>query len=127
MDHIKVVSYAKDTIRLKADAFFENTNDVGGKIKTDNLKVFINGEEVAEIFSEDFRVPAKATFSVPLQAAIPVKKIFNSQKNGILEGLIRSVLNKKIKVQFKGNLNYVVLGFQRDFLIDKTEEVKIKF
>ncbi|MFD2530796.1 MULTISPECIES: hypothetical protein [Polaribacter] len=127
VDNVKVVSFAADTIKLKAIAFFENPNDVGGKISTDDLAVFVNDTEVAQIFSEDFKVPARDNFSIPLIAHIPTKNFLNSNKNGMLEGLINSFISKKISVRIKGNLEYVVFGFKRDFLVDKTEEIKIKF
>ncbi|AQS93584.1 hypothetical protein BXQ17_05715 [Polaribacter sp. BM10] len=127
VDNVKVVSFAADTIKLKAIAFFENPNDVGGKISTDDLAVFVNDTEVAQIFSEDFKVPARNNFSIPLIAHIPTKNFLNSNKNGMLEGLINSFISKKISVRIKGNLEYVVFGFKRDFLVDKTEEIKIKF
>lgn len=127
VDNVKVVSFAADTIKLKAIAFFENPNDVGGKISTDDLAVFVNETEVAQIFSEDFKVPARNNFSIPLIAHIPTKNFLNSNKNGMLEGLINSFISKKISVRIKGNLEYVVFGFKRDFLVDKTEEIKIKF
>ena len=127
VDNVKVVSFSADTIKLKAIAFFENPNDVGGKISTDDLAVFVNDTEVAQIFSEDFKVPARDNFSIPLIAHIPTKNFLNSNKNGMLEGLINSFISKKISVRIKGNLEYVVFGFKRDFLVDKTEEIKIKF
>ena len=49
-----------------------------------------------------------------------------NNKGGILGGLINSVLNKSVKVQFKGELKYKVLGFSNVYPIDKTEEIKIK-
>ncbi len=127
VDNVKVVSFASDTIKLKATAFFENPNDVGGKISTDDLAVFVNDIEVAQIFSEDFKVPARDNFSIPLIAHIPTKNFLNSNKNGMLEGLINSFISQKINVRIKGNLEYVVFGFKRDFLVDKREEIKIKF
>lgn len=127
VDNVEVISFGLDTIKLKANAFFENPNDVGGKITTDEIVILVNGEEVAQVFSDDFRVPARKEFSVPLIAHIPTKNILNSNKNGVLEGLISSLFSNKINVRIKGNLEYVVFGFKRDFLVDKTQEIKIKF
>ncbi|MCI2229692.1 LEA type 2 family protein [Polaribacter sp. MSW13] len=127
VDNIKIVSFTSDTIRLKAEAFFENPNDVGGKISTDEIKVIINGAEVAQVSSDEFKVPARNEFTIPLNVVVPAKKVFENNKNGILGGLINSVLNKTVKVQFKGKLNYVVLGFKKEFIINKTEDLKIKF
>jgi hypothetical protein len=127
VDNVEVLSYALDTIKLKAAAFFENPNDVGGNISTDELKIFVNGQEVAQVFSEEFKVPARKEFSVPLIAHIPTKNILSSNKNGILGGLLNSLFTKKVTVRIKGELRYVVFGFKRNFLVDKTQEIKIKF
>ena len=127
VDNVKIISVAADTIRLKAEAFFKNPNDVGGKISTDEIKVIINGAEVAQVSSEEFKVPARKEFSIPLKVVIPAKRVFENNKNGILGGLINSILNKSIKVQFKGDLKYKVFGFSNVYPIDKTEEIKIKF
>jgi hypothetical protein len=127
VDNVEVLSYALDTIKLKAVAFFENPNDVGGNISTDELKIFVNGEEVAQVFSEEFKVPARKEFSVPLIAHIPTKNILSSDKNGVLGGLLNSLFTKKVTVRIKGELQYVVFGFKRIFLVDKTQEIKINF
>jgi len=127
VDNIKITSISSDTIRLKAEAFFENPNDVGGKISTDEIKVLANGIEVAQVSSEEFKVPVKKTFAIPLQAKVPVKKLLSTNKNGVLGGLLNSFFKKKVTVRLKGNLEYVVFGFRKEFLVDKTKEVKIKF
>jgi hypothetical protein len=127
VDNVKVISYAADTIKVKAIAFFENPNDVGGKISTNDLKIFVNNIEVAQVFSEDFKVPAKNEFSIPLTANIPTKNLLNTDKNGVLGGLINSFITNKINIRIKGNLEYVVFGFKKEFLVDKTEAIKIKF
>jgi hypothetical protein len=126
VDNVKVVSFALDTIKLKAAAFFKNPNAVGGVISTDEIKIFVNGTEVAQVFSAPFKVPGNETFSVPLTAHIPTKKILSSNKNGVLGGLLNSLYTKKVTVQIKGNLQYAVFGFKRAFLIDKIQELKIK-
>ncbi len=127
IDGIKVISFAKDTIRLKANAFFENPNDVGGKISTDNLSILVNNIEVAQVSADDFKVPAKDKFTIPLTAKVPTIKLLNTNKNGVLGGLLNSLISKKVNVRIKGNLEYVVFGFKKGFLVDKTEEIKIKF
>ena len=127
VDNVKIVSIALDTIRLKAEAFFTNPNDVGGKITTDKIHVIVNGAEVAQVSSDEFNVPARDEFFIPLNVVIPAKKVFENNKNGILGGLINSVLNKSVKIQFKGNLKYKYLGFSKVFPINKTEDIKIKF
>lgn len=124
VDNIKVISFKGDTIHLKAEAFFENPNDIGGKIATDEIKVIVNGADVAQVSSEEFKVPARKAFVVPLKVVIPTRKIFENSKGGILGGLLNSVLNKSIKVQFKGDLKYKVFGFSKVYAVDKVQEIK---
>jgi len=125
VDHIKVIKIAANEVTLGADAFFKNPNDIGGKIATDSINVFINGARVAQVSSEEFKVPARKEFSIPMLVKIPTKRIFENNKNGIIGGLLNSILNKSIKVQFKGVLRYKVLGFSKVYPIDKTEEIKL--
>lgn len=127
VDDVGVLSFSSDTIRLQANAYFKNPNDVGGKISTDDLLIFVNNIEVAQVFSEEYNVPARKDFSIPLTANISTKKILNTDKNGVLGGLINSFLTKKVDIRIKGKLDYVVFGFKKEFLVDKTEEIKINF
>ena len=124
VDNIKVTSFSGDTIRLKAEAFFTNPNDVGGKISTDEIKVIVNGAEVAHVSSEEFKVPAREDFTIPLIVVIPAKKVFENNKNGILGGLLNSFLNKSIKVQFKGDIKYKVFGYSSVYPVDQIQEIK---
>lgn len=124
VDQVQLISITADTIKLKALAFFENPNAVSGTITADDIKILVNGAAVAQVFSEPFEVPANRVFSIPLTANISTKNILTSNKNGLLGGLINSLLTKKVTVQIKGNLQYVVFGFKRAFLIDKTQEIK---
>ena len=125
VDNLKVLSIAADIIKLKAIAFFENPNNVGGSISTDEIKIYVNDTEVAQVFSEKFKVPAKDNFSIPMTAYIPTKNILSSNKNGVLGGLLNSLLIKKVKVRIKGNLHFSVFGFKKEFLVDKTQEIKL--
>ncbi len=126
VDDVKVISVQTDTIRLAANAYFKNPNDVGGKIATDEIKVIVNGAELAQVSSEEFKVPSRQDFTIPLKVVIPAKRVFENNKNGILGGLINTILNKTIKVQFKGDLKYKVLGFSKVYPIDKTQEIKLR-
>ena len=95
--------------------------------------VFIKLDDVKVIsFQADtIQLQANAHFQNPNDVGgkilIPTKRIFENNKNGILGGLIASILKNKVKVQFKGNLKYAVFGFTKEFLVDKTQEMKINF
>ena len=124
VDNVKVASFSGDTIRLKAEAFFTNPNDVGGKISTDEIKVILNGAEVAQVSSEEFKVPARKDFTIPLVVVIPAGKVFENNKNEILGGLLNSFLKKSIKVQFKGVIKYKVFGYSSVYPVDQIQEIK---
>ncbi len=124
VENIKILESTSKTITLTADALFMNPNDIGGKLKTDEIKVFVNDIEMATVSTESFKVPAKKEFSIPLRANVPTDSLFSDKS---LSNLLGSIFNKKIKVQYKGDIKYKVLGFSYTYAIDKTEDVKIKF
>ena len=124
VENIKVSESNSKFITVTADAFFLNPNDIGGHLKTEGIKVIVNDNELTSVTAESFKVPANKEFSIPLKANVPTDSLF-SNKN--LSGLLGSFLNKKMKVQYIGEINYKVLGFSHKYLIDKTEDVKINF
>ena len=123
LENIKVLESTAEYVTLTADAFFINPNDIGGELKSDGIKVFINDNEMATVSTESFKVPAKKEFSIPLKANIPADSIFSGKNIG---GLIGSLFSQKLKVQYKGDIKYKALGFTYTYEIDKTEDVKIK-
>lgn len=124
VDNIRVETTTSKYITITADALFINPNDIGGNLKTDDLKVFVNNNQLASISTENFKVPAKEEFSVPLKVNIPTDSIFNNKNLG---GLIGSLLSKKIKIQYKGDIKYKTFGFSYTYDVDKTDYLKIKF
>jgi len=123
--NIKILSIDSDKITISADAVFKNPNILGGKVYPEDLKVFIENEEITTVKSQEFKVPAVKEFSVPLEATIPFEKIPGFKKGGLL-GAIIGGLTKTHKVSFKGRLNYKVVGFKSSYKIDHTEELKFE-
>ncbi|MBT8310998.1 MAG: hypothetical protein EX254_08200 [Flavobacteriaceae bacterium] len=124
VENIKVLESTAEQITLTVDAYFMNPNDVKGELKTDEIMVLINDNEMAKVSSESFKVPAKKEFSIPLKANISTDSILSNQSIG---GLIGSLFSKTIKVQYKGDIEYKVFGFSHTYYIDRTENIKIKF
>ena len=123
VENIKILESTPEYIVLTADAFFENPNIISGELQVNDVKVYVNDSEMATVSSKNFEVPAKKDFSIPLTANVPIDSIFGDEN---LSSLIGSLLTKKMKVQYKGVINYKVLGFSHTYDVDKTEEVKIK-
>jgi hypothetical protein len=124
LENIKIVYSTIQSITLSADALFLNKNDVGGTLKTDDLKVFINDTEVATIVSEEFDVPSKQNFKIPLIVAVATDSIIDKKSLGSLLG---SLISQRLKVQYKGDIKYKVFGYSSTYLVDETQELKIKF
>ena len=123
VENIKVKESTSKYITFTADALFLNPNDIGGELKTDEIKIFVNDNEMATVSTESFKVPAKKEFSIPLQANIPTDSIFSNKNLG---GLIGSLFSQKLKVQYKGDIIYKALGVSFTYNVDETENVKIK-
>ncbi len=125
IDAISVKKINGNTITISAKAHFKNPNLLGGTFKTDSIQVFVNQVQVGTVSStSDFTVPAKEEFSVPLQAIIPLEKIYTNQNS--LGGIINSIFSKKITIQYKGDLIYKALGLHYSYPIDVTEEITLK-
>lgn len=123
LENIKVVNSNIQTITLKADALFMNPNDVGGSLKTDDLKVYINDTEVATVVSDEFNVPSKKNFTIPLIVAVATDSIIDNKSLG---GLLGSLISQRLKVQYKGDIKYKVFGYSSTYSVDETQELKIK-
>lgn len=123
VDNIKVDDSNSKYITLTADAYFMNPNDISGELKTDEIKVFVNNNQMATVTTESFKVPAKKEFSIPLKANVPTDSLLSPKSLG---GLLGSLLSQKMKVQYKGQIKYKVLGFSHTYDVDKTEDIKIK-
>ena len=123
VNNIEVKDSNSKFIILTADALFLNPNDIGGELETEGIKVFVNDNELTSVVSKRFNVPKKDKFTIPLEAKIPTDSLF-SNKN--LSGLLGSLFSKNIKVQYKGDIKYNILGFSHKYTVDLTENVKIK-
>ncbi len=122
IENLKVIDKNFKTFTLRADAHFKNLNHVGGTLKTDDLKIYINNIEVATIVTESFDVPVKDDFTVPLTVKISTDKIIN--KNSI-SGLLNSIKTKTLEVNYKGVIDYSLSGFSYDYNVDYSETVKL--
>jgi len=124
LENIKVLESTSKFVTFTADAKFINPNDISGELKTDEIKVYVNNNEMATVSSESFKVPANKDFSIPLKTKVPTDSLF-SNKN--LSGLLGSLFSQEVKIQYKGDIKYKVFGFSHFYRIDHTEHVKIKF
>ena len=121
--NIKVVESTKTFVTIEGEGLFRNPNDIGGELKAEGIKVYINGNQMATLTSESFDVPAKEEFTIPLKVNIPTDSIFSNKNIG---GLIGSLFSKNIEVKYQGTIKYKVFGFSHSYIVDETDNVKIK-
>lgn len=123
LENIKVLDSNIKNITISADAHFINPNNLGGRLKTDNLKVYINDSEVAKFVSKEFEVPKKKDFKIPLTVSIATDSIIDKKSIG---GLLGSLISQKLEVQYKGEIKYKVLGYSSTYDVNETQNIKIK-
>lgn len=125
IDDIKVANSNSKIISLAATARFKNPNDVGGNLKSDAISILINDIQLAKVSSESFDVPAKKEFTIPLNVDISTDSLLDIKGSDALSSLLQSLINKQIKVQYKGDLVYKTFGFSYTYPIDKTKMITL--
>lgn len=123
LENIKVLQANKKTITLSANAHFKNPNDVGGQLQAKDLKIYINDTEAATLTSKRFDVPSKENFDIPLIVELATDRIINKKS---LNGLLSSLISQQVKVQYKGHIDYTVLGYSSTYNVNETQDIKIK-
>ncbi|WP_418638993.1 hypothetical protein [Winogradskyella sp.] len=123
LEDFEVVGSNSKNITIRAEALFLNKNDVGGTLKTDDLKVYINELELASVVSEEFDVPKREKFTIPLTIKVETDSFTNDKNLGSLLG---SLILQKLKVHIKGEIKYKIMGYSSTYSIDEIQDVKIK-
>ena len=125
IEDIKVANSNSKIISLAATARFKNPNDLSGNLKSDAISILINDIQLAQVNSESFDVPAKKEFTVPLNVDISTDSILGIKGSDAISSLLQSLINKQIKVQYKGNLIYKTFGFSYTYTVDKTKMITL--
>jgi len=126
VENVDVVRADLDSVQLKANAVFLNRNHVGGRLITENINVLIDEKPIATVSSEEFKVPAKDEFVVPLTVNFSALELLDKKNNDLLGSILKQVLSRKVVVTFRGDLDYKVAGFSASYPIDHTQEIEIK-
>ncbi|WP_245710280.1 LEA type 2 family protein [Winogradskyella thalassocola] len=124
LEDFEVIDSNSKNITIRAEALFLNKNDVGGTLKTDDLKVYINELELASVVSEEFDVPKREKFTIPLTIKVETDSFTNNKNLGSLLG---SLISQSLKVHIKGNIKYKIMGYSSTYSVDEIQDVKIKF
>jgi len=123
--NVKIIKATATDFVVETLVVFHNPNNLGGILQAQDIKVYVDDIHVADVISEDFKVPSKNEFTVPLTTSIAYKKVFNSNKNNFLGNVINMISNKNVTLSYKGNLRYKLGGFHYDYPIDYQEEISL--
>lgn len=108
------------SVKLNADAVFNNPNALGAQIKAMDFDVYINGDKTTHIKQEvSAKMPAKSDFSLPIVCSVPLKDVFQELK---LKDLFNA---KKITYRMTGHLTIDLGGVGIDVPFDHEGEEKM--
>ncbi|WP_299440492.1 hypothetical protein [uncultured Aquimarina sp.] len=124
--NIDVKNVSMRNVTLKADAIFDNPNHLQGKLSIDDIHVFVDNIDVGVISSKEFDIPSKDEFTIPLEGAFSLSKIYDKNKNNLLGSVLKMVQTDSLDIQYKGNIKYHLGGFSYPYKIDKQQKVSLK-
>ncbi len=126
VNSLDLIDASLNNFKIKANLQFRNTNSVGGVLQVNDVHVFIDSIDVATIQVTEFKVPKKSEFNIPLEATIPFSKVFNNNKQELLEDIMNVISSKKVNVQYKGEIRYKLGAFHYDYPLDYKQVLKLK-
>ena len=86
--------------------------------------MYINDTEVATVISDEFDVPRKKNFTIPLTVSVATDSLIDKKSLG---GLLGSLISQRLKVHYKGEIKYKIMGYSSTYSVDEIQDVKIKF
>ena len=125
ISNVLVKDYSSETITITSDLVFHNHNSIGGVLQVNQVKVWVNTIDLGNVNSDDFQVPSKKEFTVPIVFEIPYNRIFKDKENIVLN-VLTALQTKTIEVSYKGNITYKLGAFTYDYPMDYTEIIDLK-
>ncbi|GAA4278545.1 hypothetical protein [Aquimarina mytili] len=126
VENLEVKSIGLRNVTLRADAVFNNPNNLKGKLSIDDIHVFIDNIDVGTISSKEFDVPAENEFAIPLEGTFSLSKIYEKNKTNILGSVLKVIQTDSLNVQYKGNIRYHLGSFSYPYKIDKEQKISLK-
>jgi|GEM_PF-6903396 len=125
MEKVRISSFTKDNITVKADVICHNPNGVEIKLSGCDFKVKANGKHVSDV-SQRFAttVGAKSDFTVPLTIQFSPRKVFKPKD---LLGMAFISLKKKVlHMDYEGTVLVAVAGEDVSIPVDYSEDISFK-
>ena len=124
MDNYQILTINKNDVKLQANAYFKNPNDVGCEVVDTEIKVFVNDLYISDVKQANLiELEAKNEFFVPLKVSIPLNKI-SKDKSGMLGGMLSVLTNKNVKIKYEGFVTIRKAGIPYDIEVLGEEVIK---
>ena len=125
ISNVEVKNISMRNVTVLADAVFENPNHLNGTLSIDDIHIFVDNIDVGTISSQEFDVPSKKEFTIPLQGSFSLSDVYKKEKNNILGSVIKLVQTDSLLVQYKGNIRYHLGNFSYPYKIDKEQKLSL--
>ncbi len=126
LDRIELGEMSIQTVNFEVDAVFTNGNDIGGKLVTENIDLYVDNVLVGNFKTEEFNVPARDTFLIPLKGKIRTDKILKRKKSDMLNQILAIVNSKKVTVRLEGDIVFKKGPFSHTYKVNKTDQIAFK-
>ncbi|MDY8138280.1 hypothetical protein [Aquimarina sp. 2201CG5-10] len=126
VDNIKVKNISMRNITLNADVIFENPNNLTGKLSIEDIHIFVDNIDVGVISSQEFDVPSKDEFAIPLQGTFSLSKIYKENKKGLLGNVLNAIIRDSINIQYQGVIKYHLGSFSYPYKINKEQKIPLQ-
>ena len=124
LDDYKIITLNKNEIKLSANSYFLNPNDVGCEVAKTDIEVLVNGLSVSKVNQPNsITLLAGKKFTVPLIVSVPTSTIIKDKK-GIIGGVINGLFNKNIKITYKGIVTLKKAGLKYNVDVEGEEILK---
>ncbi|AXT50128.1 hypothetical protein D1818_04515 [Aquimarina sp. BL5] len=123
--NIDVKNISIRNVTIKADAVFNNPNNLKGKLSIDDIHIFVDNIDVGTTSSKEFDVPSKKEFTIPLEGTFSLSKIYEENKNNLLSSVLKMMQTDSLLIQYKGNIKYHFGNFSYPYKIDKEQKVSL--
>ncbi|WP_146052782.1 hypothetical protein [Aquimarina sp. I32.4] len=126
IDNIMVKNISLRNITLKADAVFNNPNNLQGKLSIDSIQIFVDHINVGKVSAQEFDVPTKNEFTIPLEGTFSLSKIYKNSKKTILGNILNVIQADSLNIEYKGAIRYHLGHFSYSYPVNKEQKVRLK-
>lgn len=105
IEDVDIKEMNKDRIDMDAHLIINNPNGMALDLASADLDVIVDDIVIANIKQTvDATMPAKAEFKLPVKITMDLAKLYKNNPLGALTKGLKIMSDKKLEVQFKGNI-----------------------